>query len=135
MQCLAIGMFFIPYSPRWLVEQGREEEALETLSRLRRKPTEDCSVRTEFLEILAEVRFAREVMKAAYPNAGPVRLSINKYLVLMSSWPKSKRAVVGCLIMMFQQNMVNFQITLFPYYVVMCRGFPGGECKSWFVLL
>jgi sugar porter (SP) family MFS transporter len=32
---LAIGMFFMPYSPRWLVEQGREDEARDVLSRLR----------------------------------------------------------------------------------------------------
>lgn len=103
--CLAIGMHFMPYSPRWLVERGYEEEALETLSRLRRKPTEDCSVRTELLEIMAEVRFAREVTKAAYPNAGPVRRIINKYALLMSSWPKAKRIIIGCIIMTLQQNM------------------------------
>jgi hypothetical protein len=107
-------MHFMPYSPRWLVERGHEEEALETLSRLRRKPAEDCSVRTELLEIMAEVHFAREVMKAAYLNAGPVRRIINKYLVLVSSRPKSKRIIVGCLIMTLQQNMVGFQITVFP---------------------
>lgn len=54
---------------------------------------------------MAEVRFAREVMKAAYPNAGPVRRIINKYALLMSSRPKSKRIIVGCLIMALQQNM------------------------------
>lgn len=103
--CLAIGMHFMPYSPRWLVERGYEEEALETLSRLRRKPTEECSVRTELLEIMAEVRFAREVTKAAYPNAGPVKRIINKYALLMSSWPKAKRIIIGCIIMTLQQNM------------------------------
>jgi hypothetical protein len=135
VQCLAVGMLFMPYSPRWLVERGREEEALKTLSRLRRKPAEECSVRTEFLEIMAEARFAREVMRAAYPNAGPVRRIINKYLVLVSSWPKAKRVIVGCLIMGLQQNMVGFQITIFPYHVVMRCGLPGDECKLWFILL
>jgi len=95
----------MPYSPRWLADRGREVEALDTLSRLRRKPAHDCSVRTEFLEIMVEVRFAREVMEAAYPNAGPVMRIINKYLALMAGWPKSKRLVVGSLIMTFQQNM------------------------------
>jgi sugar porter (SP) family MFS transporter len=32
---LAIGMYFQPFSPRWLVEQGRDEEALRTLRRAR----------------------------------------------------------------------------------------------------
>jgi hypothetical protein len=27
-------MFFLPYSPRWLVDRGRNEEALATLARL-----------------------------------------------------------------------------------------------------
>jgi hypothetical protein len=117
------------------VERGYEEEALETLSRLRRKPTEDCSVRTELLEIMAEVRFAREVTKAAYPNAGPVRRIINKYALLMSSWPKAKRIIIGCIIMTLQQNMVSFQITVVPYHVVMRCGLPGDDCKSWFILL
>jgi sugar porter (SP) family MFS transporter len=32
---LAIGMFFMPFSPRWLVEKGREDEAREVLRRYR----------------------------------------------------------------------------------------------------
>lgn len=32
---LAIGMFFMPQSPRWLMEQGREDEARDVLERTR----------------------------------------------------------------------------------------------------
>ena len=32
---LAIGMYFMPFSPRWLVQQGREDDAREVLERYR----------------------------------------------------------------------------------------------------
>src|SRR6185312_7084385 len=32
---LAIGMYFMPFSPRWLVQKGREDEAREVLERYR----------------------------------------------------------------------------------------------------
>ncbi|HET8557867.1 MAG TPA: sugar porter family MFS transporter, partial [Gaiellaceae bacterium] len=32
---LAIGMYFMPFSPRWLVEKGREDDAREVLGRYR----------------------------------------------------------------------------------------------------
>src|SRR5271170_7637881 len=32
---LAFGLFFVPFSPRWLMQKGREVEALETLRKLR----------------------------------------------------------------------------------------------------
>jgi sugar porter (SP) family MFS transporter len=32
---LAIGMYFMPFSPRWLVEKGREDDAREVLDRYR----------------------------------------------------------------------------------------------------
>ena len=37
---LAVGMYFMPFSPRWLVEQGREDEARDVLRRFGRDEEE-----------------------------------------------------------------------------------------------
>jgi sugar porter (SP) family MFS transporter len=45
---LALGMWFQPYSPRWLVEQGRDDEARQVLSRAR---SDDDDIEGELDEI------------------------------------------------------------------------------------
>jgi sugar porter (SP) family MFS transporter len=45
---LAIGMYFMPFSPRWLVEKGRKDEAREVLARYR---DSDDAVEKEVREI------------------------------------------------------------------------------------
>ncbi|CZT45296.1 related to transporter (major facilitator superfamily) [Rhynchosporium secalis] len=60
---LGLGAFFIPYSPRWLAAKGRDEEALEALARLNKLPEDDPDVRKEWLEILVEVAFQKEVLE------------------------------------------------------------------------
>ena len=46
---LGIGILFMPFSPRWLVNQGRDEEALTVLSQARNLPPDSELVRIEFL--------------------------------------------------------------------------------------
>jgi hypothetical protein len=107
VQCLGVGMLFMPHSPRWLVAQDREKEALQTLSRLRQKPADDHSVRFEFLEIMADVQYTREATNAAYPNASPFKLWFRKKIVFLTTRKMGKRMIVGCLSLAFQQNMVG----------------------------
>jgi sugar porter (SP) family MFS transporter len=62
---LAIGMYFMPFSPRWLVNKGREDEAREVLERYR---MEDDDIDGEIDEIkdVAEKEFTlRELLGKA----------------------------------------------------------------------
>jgi sugar porter (SP) family MFS transporter len=54
---LAIGMFFMPFSPRWLIDKGREDEARDVLERYR---FEEDDVEEEIQEIkdVAEKEFS-----------------------------------------------------------------------------
>ena len=62
---LAIGMYFMPFSPRWLIDKGREDDAREVLERYR---FEDDDIDAEIREIkdVAEKEFTlRELLGKA----------------------------------------------------------------------
>jgi sugar porter (SP) family MFS transporter len=61
---LAIGMYFQPFSPRWLVEQGREDEALETLKRARGSDEEAEKELAEIEEDAREEGGIRDLLTA-----------------------------------------------------------------------
>jgi hypothetical protein len=101
--CLGIALFWMPYSPRWLVEQGRDDEAKSTLSYLRSSPAETPEVVTEYLEIKAEVMIQRELKAISTAGKGGLRAAIQPYLDLFSSWSNFHRLYIGCTTMFFQQ--------------------------------
>ncbi|BGP33647.1 hypothetical protein JCM10296v2_005451 [Rhodotorula toruloides] len=100
---LGVGMFWMPYSPRWLTEVGRNEEAKNTLAYLRSSTVEDPAVVHEFLEIKAEVLIERGLRQAKIAGKGGIRAMIQPYLDLFSTRSNVWRVWIGTSTMFFQQ--------------------------------
>jgi hypothetical protein len=65
---LCVGLFFMPFSPRLLVNKGKEAEALSTLSYLRNLPEDHYLVQVEFLEIKADAEFEKAIFDKRFPK-------------------------------------------------------------------
>ncbi|KAJ5121275.1 uncharacterized protein N7515_009236 [Penicillium bovifimosum] len=52
---MLVGLFFLKESPRWLMKNGRREEALNSLAYIRNEPENSEVVQTEFAEITAAI--------------------------------------------------------------------------------
>ncbi|KAI0368644.1 general substrate transporter [Pilatotrama ljubarskyi] len=106
---LGIGILFMPFSPRWLVNNGRDDEALQVLSRARRLPPDSDLVQIEFLEIKAQYLFEQETSAIKFPGLqdgsrkSNFKLGFYDYLSLLRYRPLLYRVAVGSLTMFFQQ--------------------------------
>ena len=94
---LFFGMFFLPFSPRWLMMKHRDEECVSALSRLRRLAPEDPLLRAEYLEIKAAVLFDEETEMELNANS---RFGAWKTLFTPNMF---KRLNIGVWVMIFQQ--------------------------------
>ncbi|KAJ2723135.1 hypothetical protein GGI07_002838 [Coemansia sp. Benny D115] len=87
---LFVSMFFMPYSPRWLIDNDRNEEAHTVLARLRAGGDKnDPEVLQEFEEIKEAVRVERET-------------AVRSYVELLR-FPIRRRVVLGVVIQALQQ--------------------------------
>jgi sugar porter (SP) family MFS transporter len=106
---LGVGILFMPFSPRWLVNQGRDDEALQVLSRARHLPPDSELVQIEFLEIRAQYIFEKETSAIKFPMyqdntwASNFKLGFYDYLSLFTDRSLLYRVAVGSLTMFFQQ--------------------------------
>ncbi|KAF9490369.1 general substrate transporter [Pleurotus eryngii] len=88
---LGIGILFMPFSPRWLVNKERDEEALKVLSAARRMPPDSDLVQIEFLEIKAQYLFEKETSEIHFPQyqdgsfMSSFKLGFHEYLSLITT--------------------------------------------------
>lgn len=112
---LAIGIMFMPQSPRWLMDQGREDECLQIIAGLRRQSVDSDLVCFEYLELKAQKEFETRVSQHDHPNLqdssakSRFLLGVAGYKSLISNTSNFRRVSVAVLIMTFQQwTGINF---------------------------
>lgn len=97
---LALGLFLLPESPRYLVKEGKPEAALKALSRVRGESTESPYLQTELAEIQANYEYEMTITSTSWLDCfkGGLRPSSNL-----------GRVLIGTFLQMFQQwTGVNF---------------------------
>lgn len=106
---LFVGMIFMPFSPRWLVHHGREEEARKVLSSLRGLSADHELVELEFLEIKAQSLFEKRTVAEHFPhlreqtNWNVFKLQFVAIKALFQTRSMFKRVIVATVTMFFQQ--------------------------------
>lgn len=106
---LFCGMAFMPFSPRWLVHHGREEEGRAVLASLRGlDPTHEL-LQLEFLEIKAQSLFEKRTVAEHFPALreptawNTFKLQFVAIGSLFKTRSMFKRVVVATVTMFFQQ--------------------------------
>jgi hypothetical protein len=100
---------FLPQSPRWLMDQGRDEECLAVLADLRRQPPDSTLVQIEYLEIKSQKVFEQRVSEHDHPSLqdGTAKsnflLGVAQYKSLITNRANLRRTMVAVLTMTFQQ--------------------------------
>ncbi|KAI5452569.1 hypothetical protein NCC49_000730 [Naganishia albida] len=100
---LMIGAVFLPFSPRWLMLRGREEECLLTLAKLRNLEPEDFAVQSEYMSLQAERLVEEDAVKERYGNKASWKVGGLEYLRLVRNWPLCRRLLLAVAAQSLQQ--------------------------------
>lgn len=82
---LAVGMLYMPFSPRWLIHHGREIEARRVLSDLRNLDEKHELIELEFLEIKAQSIFEKRNTAEKWPHPSKLWNTIKLQFVAIAS--------------------------------------------------
>jgi len=111
---LSIGCVFIPYSPRWLVQKERYEEARKVLLSLHRDKNEDFIAR-EFIQIRDQIQLERTVKRTDFVQATRELFS-RRYF---------RRTATACFILMMGQLSGSTVIQNYQNIFYATVGFTG----------
>jgi len=128
---LGVGILFMPQSPRWLMKQGRDQECLEILAKLRRRPETDELVRIEYLEVKAQHLFEVRTSEANFPQYQHGTLKDNfllgwhEYLSFFKNPSLFRRVTIAVFIMVFQQWSGINAILYYAAFIFQDLGLTG----------
>lgn len=129
---LALGIWWLPFSPRWLTKKGRYEKAIKTLAYLRKLPEDHELIQIEAKEIRAECLFEERAFARAFPNlAEKEKTSVwvheaAQYWNILRTWDNFKRVSTAWLVMFFQQWSGIDAIIYYASNVFVSLGLTGG---------
>lgn len=96
---LLLGLFFLPFSPRWLAAKGRMDDAFQVLARLHGKgDMNHPKVLAEFREIEEAIRFEREEAEGSFKALVRPRIF--------------KRVLLGMAVQMVSTNLLQWNLWL-----------------------
>lgn len=105
---LAIALYFLPFSPRWLAGKGRDRDCLAVLCKLRRLPITDPRIQAEWITIRAEAIHNREALIERHPDLqgdsfrSEAKLEIASWVDMFKP-AVIRRTMIGIMLMFFQQ--------------------------------
>ncbi|CBF83132.1 hypothetical protein AN3233.2 [Aspergillus nidulans FGSC A4] len=129
---LLLGIWFLPFSPRWLAKRGRDEEARETLAYIRNLPVDHPMIDLEHKEIKAETLFEQRAFAKAFPGLAEkekqsvVMRELAQYWHILRKWDAFKRVATAWLVMFFQQWSGIDAILYYASNVFQDLGLTGG---------
>jgi len=98
------GAFFLPYSPRWLMLRGREEECLMTLANLRDAEPESLLIQSEYMALQAEQLVQEDEKHERYgPGKSEFYYAIRDYKRLLTTKTLLHRLFLGASAQALQQ--------------------------------
>ncbi|KAG8867067.1 hypothetical protein FRC20_006801 [Serendipita sp. 405] len=101
---LAIGMFLLPESPRYLIKKHRDADAAHSLGRLLSVPDDHPDVQVEIEDIKANLRMEEEIGQSSYADC--FKMGPNKVLLrtLTGIFLQAWQQLTGCVLITSRTN-------------------------------